>query len=241
MTDTHTLVHGGANGNGVETGPLSREQLDRGLGPLLAASRCAVDAHADLWSFAVEIDRLREAGLTDTHLRWLVFKGLVTHREEITLYGQQDRTFRDIGRLRFSSGSCFVLTPSGEELLATAGDSAQNGNGQLLARMFPPSEPSSGLPTLFPRWDDQRKELWLDGLLVKRFRVQSPNQETILTAFQEDGWPPRIDDPLQPIANQCAKRRLHDAIKNLNRHQAHRVMRFTGDGSGEGVLWEATR
>jgi hypothetical protein len=35
--------------------------------------------------------------------------------------------------------------------------------------------------------------------VVKEFKLPAPNQETILTAFQEEGWPPRIDDPLPPV------------------------------------------
>jgi hypothetical protein len=31
---------------------------------------------------------------------------------------------------------------------------------------------------------------------------------------------------------------LHDTITTLNRHQKHRLIRFLGDGSGQGVRWE---
>jgi len=89
-----------------------------------------------------------------------------------------------------------------------------------------------------PRWDDSRKELWFGGILVKKFRFRSPNQEMVLTAFEEEAWPAKLDDPLPPVPNQTSKQRLHDAIKNLNRHHVHRVLRFAGDGTGEGVRWE---
>ena len=34
--------------------------------------------------------------------------------------------------------------------------------------------------------------------IVKRYRVPAPNQELILAAFEEEGWPQLIDDPLPP-------------------------------------------
>src|SRR5205823_8333838 len=100
----------------------------------------------------------------------------------------------------------------------------------------PPKKNKSMAP--LPRWDSECRELWLGDVLVKQFRVPAPNQESILNAFQEEGWPRRIDDPLTPQHNQDPKCRLHDAIDRLNRSQKKRLIRFRGDGKGEGVLWE---
>lgn len=91
---------------------------------------------------------------------------------------------------------------------------------------------------LVPRWDAVRRELSVDGQMVKRFRQPAPNQEAVLTAFEEEGWPPRIYDPLSPQAGLDQKRRLHETIKTLNRRRLARVIRFCGDGTGEGVFWE---
>jgi hypothetical protein len=63
-------------------------------------------------------------------------------------------------------------------------------------------------------------------------------QEAILIAFEEERWPPRIDDPLPGSPDLLPKRRLHDTIKSLNRNQKNRLVRFMGDGTGEGVRWE---
>ena len=63
--------------------------------------------------------------------------------------------------------------------------------------------------------------------------------KTILRAFQEEGWPIRIDDPLPQQSERVPSRRLLDAIKALNRHHEVQVVRFHGDGNGSGVLWEA--
>jgi hypothetical protein len=61
----------------------------------------------------------------------------------------------------------------------------------------------------------------------------------VLTAFQEEGWPEWIADPLPPEPGQDAKRRLNDTIKRLNDNQQVQLIRFRGDGTGQGVLWEA--
>ncbi len=57
-------------------------------------------------------------------------------------------------------------------------------------------------------------------------------------AFQEEGWPVRIDDPLPPVSESEPKQRLRETIRSLNRNQKERLVRFKGDGTGEGVLWE---
>lgn len=74
--------------------------------------------------------------------------------------------------------------------------------------------------------------------MVKRYRRPALNQQRILDAFQAAHWPTHLVDPLPLQAAHCPKRRLHDAIKRLNRCQLTTVIRFSGDGSGRGVLWE---
>ncbi len=91
---------------------------------------------------------------------------------------------------------------------------------------------------LRPHWDPMRRELTVDGQIVKRFRLPAANQEAVLLAFEEEGWPAAIFDPLPPRDEQNCKQRLHDTIKALNRSRLARVILFRGDGTGEGVLWE---
>ena len=74
---------------------------------------------------------------------------------------------------------------------------------------------------------------------MKRFRVPAANQEIILAAFQEEGWPEFIDDPLVPMPDQEPKRRLQATIKSLNRHQLVPLIRFHGNGNGRQVHWQA--
>ena len=92
-----------------------------------------------------------------------------------------------------------------------------------------------------PFWCSDRKELRINGTIVKQFRVPSPNQMTVLAVFEEEGWPTRIDDPLPSSSEVAPKRRLQDTIKSLNRNQQNQLIRFRGDGSGEGVVWELHR
>jgi hypothetical protein len=35
-----------------------------------------------------------------------------------------------------------------------------------------------------------------------------------------------------------AKERLHSAIARLNKHQKNELIRFHGDGTGTGIIWE---
>ena len=65
-------------------------------------------------------------------------------------------------------------------------------------------------------------------MIVKEFKVPAANQEAILAAFQEEGWVPRIDDPLAPQLNQDSKRWLHDTINSLNRNQKHELDSLPG-------------
>jgi hypothetical protein len=88
-----------------------------------------------------------------------------------------------------------------------------------------------------PRWDSRRRELHFRGLLVKRFRQPARNQELILATFEEDGWPYEIDDPLPGDFKHDARERLHDAIKNLNRNHVRPIVRFRGNGTGQGIRW----
>src|SRR5262245_50015043 len=47
-----------------------------------------------------------------------------------------------------------------------------------------------------PRYDEARRQLWLDGVLVKAFRQPAASQMAVLAAFEAAGWPGVIDDPL---------------------------------------------
>jgi hypothetical protein len=213
------------------------DALDRfhpGLSILLEAYDYALQLQCSIWDFAVEISALRRTGLTNSDLRWLAYQGIVEHAAEGAMASSlSGRTFHRTGTLTFTKRTCFVLTKAGAALARTRCESPAP------APLDKPETPPSAVagPPV-PKWDMERQELRVGALVVKQFKVPAPNQEIILAAFQEEGWPPRIDDPLPPHAEQDSKRRLHDTITTLNRHQKHRLIRFSGDGSGEGVRWE---
>ena len=64
------------------------------------------------------------------------------------------------------------------------------------------------------------------------------NQEIVLAVFEEEGWPPRIDDPLPWKSDIDPQRRLHDTINSLNRRQRQRLVHFSADGLAQGIRWE---
>jgi hypothetical protein len=212
--------------------------LQAGLHKLLEAYGYARDVGRDVWDFAVEIRTLRAAGLSTSDLRWLICKGYLEHRVELHRPGDDQRKFRDASDLKFFKRSCFVLTPAGANL---AGRNQEPAECENCSQSLPPRQVQDGdgeCDSLVPEWDPIRHELKLAGEIVKQFRLPSPNQETILTVFQEEGWPTRIDDPLPQSPDVDSKERLHNTIRALNRHQRHRLLRIRGDGTGEGIMWE---
>jgi len=110
----------------------------------------------------------------------------------------------------------------------------------LVAEFQSAAHSCSDITDSMPVWDRQRRELRVCDALIKRFRVPAPNQELILGAFQEEQWPPRIDDPIPQTTEIEPKQRLRDTIRALNKNQQIAgILRFTGDGTGEGILWQA--
>jgi hypothetical protein len=89
-----------------------------------------------------------------------------------------------------------------------------------------------------PRWYPDLHELHFNGTLVRRYKNPARNQELILAAFEEEGWPKRIDDPLPPIGDLDPRQRLRNTIVTLNRHQLAPLVHFRMDGTGCGVQWE---
>lgn len=191
-----------------------RPQVRGALGILLEAFDSAAESRRDPWDFAVEITELRAAGVRTAALRLLVCKELVQHAVEKSRPAAKQRRFGKLGGLQFSARTCFVLTEAGARV----------------ARL---------LMYEVPFYDREKRELWARGKLVKHFVRQAPDQHTILSSFQELGWPAHIDDPLSPQhRGQDSKLRLRDAINRLNRHQENNLIRFRGDGTGRGIFWE---
>jgi hypothetical protein len=200
---------------------------DSALRLLLEAHACAHDLGCDGWEFAVEIDRLHAAGVSNSQLRWLLRKGYIAQGVENTDAAGGPRTFQTIANLSLRPGTCFVLTEAG---LALVADPAPRHRAHTAAP----------LAAATPAWHGNLHELRFGEMLVKRFRQRAPSQELILQAFEEEGWPPSMDDPLPPAPEQDSKRRLRVTISNLNRSQLHGLIHFHGGGDGKTVCWRTS-
>jgi hypothetical protein len=217
--------------SGAALSAARRARLSVALPLLREAFEDAQELGRDPWQFAVTDRALTAAGLIETDLRWLVAHGYANHAVERSRPDACRRDFRPAGNLVLCDRSCFVLTDSGVAL-----------SGGLLpaASSDPVSAPrpaGGGSPADRPIWDVSLRELHWRGRLVKRFRSPAVSQEIILAAFQEEGWPQRIDDPLARPSGADPRQRLHDAIRGLNRNQRERLLRFRGDGTGQGIFW----
>jgi hypothetical protein len=201
---------------------------------LLEARICAQHLQRPEWDFAVEIECLWRAGASNTLLRWLLCQGYVQHGTERNGSSSEERRVRPLTSLMLPQNACFILTPSGEAAQSTSLKLAPFSRADVCDL---PSGTPEAVPWV-PHWDMERRELRCGSAVVKRFRRPAPNQELILSAFAEEGWPPHIDDPLPVRLEHNAKERLHDTINHLNRNQKQHVLRFRGDGHGKGVCWE---
>jgi hypothetical protein len=224
--------------------PRFTPRIREALQLLADAAACAQDVGADVWQFSVELSALRRAGLTTNECRWLVAKGLARHAREVTASDADRRIFQNYSNLSLSRRTCFVIAERGiayaNALLRSQPRrrSTDARDSNVVNRRRPTSESNGHAGTLTPTWDSDRQQLRVGRVIVKEFKVPAANQEAILAAFQEENWVPRIDDPLAPQLNQDSKRRLHDTINSLNRNQKQALIRFLGDGKGEGIRWE---
>lgn len=210
-------------------------KFDVALGLLLEAFEYAEQSSGNHWEFAVEIQELRDAGLTTNDLRFIVRRHLVVHGREVTVPGNDGRDFQPTGDLSFTKRTCFVLTREGVEAARRSCMSCAPGAPSFRT---PTASDKVASDSCVPSWDPEKRVLSFDGQVVKHFKWHAVNQEAILATFEEEGWPSRIDDPLTPQPGQDSKRRLSDTVKCLNRKQKKCLLHFRGDGTGEGVTWE---
>ena len=223
--------------------------------PLREAHDSASKFGRDPWDFAIELSHLVEVGISTHVLRLLVCKNWIAHRRETSHRSQSGRTFVPETELVFSDRTCFVITKLGYQFVNQLTDQQleqhlTNPKDRFMSTHH--TEPAKDNPkdrqlkanlgivceTVDLIWDRTRRELRVGDRVVKRFKWPAENQERVLDAFQNEGWPLRIDDPLPPHPEICPKRRLHDTLKCLNRKQANELIKFRGDGTGLGVVLE---
>jgi hypothetical protein len=191
----------------------------------------------------VGISSLSGGEIDDSILRTLIRRKWVIHLVEISDPSDFRREYEAESKAVFSDRSCFVLTPEGNEIAESLAISEiypmnDSNPSRRNSRRANPAAAIEGSPYPSPCWDRERRELRIGNAIVKRFPWPADNQEQVLNAFEEEGWPSRIDDPLIPNPRICQKRRLHDTLKCLNRKQLIGAIKFRGDGTGQGVLLE---
>jgi hypothetical protein len=193
---------------------------------------------ADPWQYALELPQLLRHLSDIPVLQALFMHGLIAHRiEKRRLRGQ--RRFADPPLpFSFSKRSCFSLTPAGvdfvERKLASgrALASAKPGVTELaeadLARIKP----------TFSKCQDGHRQLKVLNHLLIDFKHLAPQQEDYLQVWQDQLWSPLVPNPYAGKPGARAKKRQHDALDHLNRHQALPLLWFRGDGTGLNATWE---
>jgi hypothetical protein len=193
--------------------------LTEALELLLVAVEQAREGGRPPSEFTVEAPALADAGLTALELGRMIRAGIVA-------YGTATPPATTQGAPGAAAPGRLFLTDAGAAAVQAARAAA------AAADAWPP---------LRPRWDPHRREVWLGKTLIKRFQRTATNQELLLAAFEELGWPPYVDDPLPPEPGQDQRSRLGDAIKCLNRRRRCGRLHFRMDGTGEGARWEVVR
>lgn len=183
---------------------------------LLDGFQYSSDLGAPLFEFSVSLETLRRFAVAEIDLLWLTRKG----------YAQA-----------FCDGAPVTAVCTARFPLETRFTMSLEGV-RYAREMLGSSTVRRDVEVTVPTWDRSHRKLKLGECVVKKFHVPAPNQELILQSFQEDGWPPQIEDPIPPVRNVDQRRRLHDTILALNRCQAEKKIRFRGDGTGVGVYWE---
>ena len=108
------------------------------------------------------------------------------------------------------------------------------------------SDPGQGLPAphvagelIVPFYDVDQRILWYAGRLVKRLRQQADVQEIVLRAFQRQGWPRALKNPLPKGSMIPMDARLHAVVRGLMNAQKEARIRFFRNGTGCMICWEA--
>ena len=219
----------------------TRRHFKPALAILLRSSVYSRTTQCDPWRYAVRARELLALGISQNDLDWLALEGVLLHARETTKPSSELRTF-EASHHADSTACSYILSGSGARRVAALLGEPFLGDVTWQARRPERRSGQGGATTgsmTGPLWDGDTRELRVGETVVKRYRVPAPNQQLILTAFQEEGWPARIDDPLPRLPALDPKRRLQSTITSLNRNQRNPAIRFHGDGTGEGIYWSS--
>jgi hypothetical protein len=207
--------------------------LKEALRLLGASHNQGVDARTNPERQGVSVARLRAAGTTDLELSQLVALGFASLIRQGNLL---PRGAVLPGSLSFPADAAVVLTEAGaawfRQVILTS-------TMPLPLHSVCPADPTQrGERDRVPHWDKDLRELRHAGLLAKDYRQPARCQELILDVFEEEGWGAEILDPLSGGPDVDPRERLHDTVKNLNRHQKQARIHFRVTGMGTKVRWE---
>ncbi len=86
---------------------------------------------------------------------------------------------------------------------------------------------------LVPRWIKTSGELRFGDAVCRLYKAKAAsNVVRVLDAFEEEGWPPEV---LDPLPNGVNSKRLSETIRSLNK--GLKVIRFRGKGTGQHYTW----
>jgi hypothetical protein len=203
----------------------------------LLAARCdAEERHRPAWEGAVALACLREKGIDDAVLLWMMYQGHLDHLRLAPEGKPARNALVPAASLLLTGASSFLLTDVGEQFA-----------NDFLADVLVPAEEGGALGpawerflvgVLVPCYDKHDRVFTWGRQVLKWFRQPAGNQEVVLNAVQELGWPLWFDDPLPPRDGMKRARRLHDTTAELNRRQRVHLIHFKGDGSGKRIGWE---
>lgn len=182
----------------------------------------------------VECQRLRQVGISEGFLIWMLYQGHVAHFQATSQADERTGWVFEPSTV-LGDRSALALTQLGElfggfllEKLLLSEDSKEFEWAWGLLRVG----------DCTPRYDAENRVFTWGRQLLKRYHQPSANQELVLVTAEELGWISWFDDPLPRGKNGNPKVRLHDTIKNLNRHQSPHLVKFKGNGTGTRVGWE---
>lgn len=207
------------------------------LAMLYDAAAAAGACRCDRWDFAIEVEHLVAAGVAPTALRELRYRHLAEAGVETTRCGAVQRRFRKMNSLALPPRSCLVLTPAGENLAAAIAADVSSIAGRQRAEVRGVTPLRDRAEPIRPHWDHCSRTLAVNGRIVKRLQRPASSQAAVLNAFEEEGWPESVYDPLPPCPGIAPKRRLHNTINKLNTGLAP-VIHFYGNGEGLAVCWK---
>jgi hypothetical protein len=117
---------------------------------------------------------------------------------------------------------CWGHPECSRELINTWLPSLRGIAADLRAAISPP-------PECKPRWDRNTRQLWYGDAICTQFKRAAPRQELVFEAFEEMGWPERIDDPLP-------QSKLANTIKDIQDRLRQCPINFERDGQ-KGIVW----